>query len=86
MNGRPHQRIMPLAVMEETQTHRFEPYEHAPENPLTDVLIIGAGSGNDVDDRARRKARSTSTPSRSIRCCIGSVATITPTTRIRTRA
>ncbi len=48
VNGRPHQRIMPLAVMEETQTHRFEPYEHAPENPLTDVLIIGAGSGNDV--------------------------------------
>ena len=39
---------MPLAVMERTQTHRFEPYRHAPENPLTDVLIIGAGSGNDV--------------------------------------
>jgi SAM-dependent methyltransferase len=48
VNGRPHQRIMPLALMEETQTHRFEPYRHAPENPLTDVLIIGAGSGNDV--------------------------------------
>jgi SAM-dependent methyltransferase len=48
VNGRPHQRIMPLAFMEETQTHRFEPYRHAPDNPLTDVLIIGAGSGNDV--------------------------------------
>jgi Spermine/spermidine synthase domain len=48
VNGRPHQRIMPLAIMEETQTHRFEPYRHVPENPLTDVLIIGAGSGNDV--------------------------------------
>jgi SAM-dependent methyltransferase len=48
VNGRPHQRIMPLAVMEETQTFRFDPYRHAPENPLTDVLIIGAGSGNDV--------------------------------------
>jgi SAM-dependent methyltransferase len=48
VNGRPHQRIMPLAFMEETQTHRFEPYRHAPENALTDVLIIGAGSGNDV--------------------------------------
>jgi SAM-dependent methyltransferase len=48
VNGRPHQRIMPLAVMEESQTFRFDPYRHAPENPLTDVLIIGAGSGNDV--------------------------------------
>ena len=48
VNGRPHQRIMPLAVMEETQTFRFDPYRHAPGNPLTDVLIIGAGSGNDV--------------------------------------
>jgi hypothetical protein len=48
VNGRPHQRIMPLDVMEATQTFRFEPYGHAPENPLEDVLIIGAGSGNDV--------------------------------------
>jgi hypothetical protein len=48
VNGRPHQRIMPLAFMEATQEFRFEPYRHAPDNPLTDVLIIGAGSGNDV--------------------------------------
>ena len=48
VNGRPHQRIMPLAYMETHQTFRFEPYLRAPENPLTDVLIIGAGSGNDV--------------------------------------
>ncbi len=48
VNGRPHQRIMPLADMESTQTFRFEPYRHAPRNPLNDVLIIGAGSGNDV--------------------------------------
>jgi hypothetical protein len=48
VNGRPHQRIMPLAFMEATQTFRFEPYRHALDNPLTDVLIIGAGSGNDV--------------------------------------
>jgi hypothetical protein len=48
VNGRPHQRIMPLAFMEATQTFRFEPHRHAPDNPLTDVLIIGAGSGNDV--------------------------------------
>jgi SAM-dependent methyltransferase len=48
VNGRPHQRIMPLAFMEATQTFRFEPYRHAPDNSLTDVLIIGSGSGNDV--------------------------------------
>jgi hypothetical protein len=48
VNGRPHQRIMPLDVMESTQTFRFEPYRHAPDNPLIDVLIIGSGSGNDV--------------------------------------
>jgi hypothetical protein len=48
VNGRPHQRIMPLAFMEATQTFRFQPYRHAPDNPLADVLIIGAGSGNDV--------------------------------------
>lgn len=48
VNGRPHQRIMPLEHMQATQRFRFEPYRHAPDNPLTDVLIIGSGSGNDV--------------------------------------
>jgi SAM-dependent methyltransferase len=48
VNGRPHQRIMPLSFLEATQTFRFEPYRHAPDNPLTDVLIIGSGSGNDI--------------------------------------
>ncbi|MDP9327127.1 MAG: spermidine synthase [Actinomycetota bacterium] len=48
VNGRPHQRIMPLAFMKIDQAFRFEPYQRSPDNPLTDVLIIGAGSGNDV--------------------------------------
>jgi SAM-dependent methyltransferase len=48
VNGRPHQRIMPLSFLEEHQSFRFEPYRHAPGNALTDVLIVGAGSGNDV--------------------------------------
>jgi spermine/spermidine synthase len=48
VNGRPHQRIMPLAYMETHEAFRFEPYLRAPENPLVDVLIIGAGSGNDL--------------------------------------
>ncbi|HET9672594.1 MAG TPA: spermidine synthase, partial [Actinomycetota bacterium] len=48
VNGRPHQRIMPLATMETEQTFRFEPYRRVPDNPLGEVLIVGAGSGNDV--------------------------------------
>ena len=48
VNGRPHQRIMPLAFLEEHQAFRFEPYRHAPDASLGDVLIVGAGSGNDV--------------------------------------
>jgi spermine/spermidine synthase len=48
VNGRPHQRIMPLSFMATHQTFRFEPYRQVSGNPLTNVLIIGAGSGNDV--------------------------------------
>ncbi len=49
VNGRPHQRIMPLSYMRTNQTFRFLPYAHSPGNPLDEVLIVGAGSGNDVD-------------------------------------
>ena len=48
VNGRPHQRIMPLTYLETHQTFRFEPYRRAPDNALRNVLIIGAGSGNDL--------------------------------------
>jgi hypothetical protein len=48
VNGRPHQRIMPLDYLQAHQSFRFEPYAHAPANALNDVLIVGAGSGNDV--------------------------------------
>jgi hypothetical protein len=48
VNGRPHQRIMPLSTMEANQTFRFQPYRDLPDNPLGNVLIVGAGSGNDV--------------------------------------
>ena len=37
-----------MAYMTSHEEFRFEPYLRAPEDPLTDVLIIGAGSGNDV--------------------------------------
>ncbi|MEA2557304.1 MAG: hypothetical protein QOG88_842 [Actinomycetota bacterium] len=48
VNGRPHQRIMPLSYMRTDQGFRFVPYQRAPDNSLKNVLIIGAGSGNDV--------------------------------------
>jgi hypothetical protein len=44
-NGVPHQIIQPAS-------HRspfyFLPYQQAPANPLNNVLVIGAGTGNDV--------------------------------------
>jgi hypothetical protein len=55
-NGRPHQRIMPLSTMERDQAFRFEPYAHLPGNPLTNVLVVGAGSGNDVSIALSRGA------------------------------
>jgi hypothetical protein len=48
VNGRPHQRIMPLTTMQAEQAFRFRPYENTPDNPLGNVLVIGSGSGNDV--------------------------------------
>ena len=82
VNGRPHQRIMPLSYLETNQTFRFQPYPRSPGNPLDDVLIIGAGSGNDVAI-ALSRGRSTSTRWRSTRACTGSGATCTRTTRTR---
>src|SRR6478735_3990515 len=48
VNGVPHQIMRPATqrLLEEPQ-YGF-PYERSPENPLNNVLIIGAGSGSDV--------------------------------------
>ena len=48
VNGRPHQRVMPVAFMRSDQAFRFVPYARSPGNPLSSVLVIGAGSGNDA--------------------------------------
>ena len=53
--------------------------------PFGQVLIIGAGSGNDVS-RAWRGAPSASTPSRSIRSSSGSASAIIPIVRTTIRA
>ena len=64
VNGLPHQEITPIGVLRADQPFRYDVYEHDPDNPLGDVLIVGSGSGNDVAI-ASRAARTTSTPSRS---------------------
>lgn len=44
-NGVPHQVIQPQS---RRARFYFLPYQHAVNNPLSNVLIIGAGTGNDV--------------------------------------
>lgn len=48
VNGIPHQSIWTLEDLVREQPFYTYPYRHIPENPLDKVLIIGAGSGNDV--------------------------------------
>jgi hypothetical protein len=46
-NNIPHQTAYPVSVLEKQQPFYFFPYRHIPKNPAR-VLIVGAGSGNDV--------------------------------------
>jgi hypothetical protein len=55
VNGRPHQRIMSMAVLESGQRFRFTPYERS-TRPPGNVLVIGAGTGNDVAIALRQGA------------------------------
>jgi hypothetical protein len=48
VNGIPHQAIIATADREHANPIYFRPYEHITGNSLGNVLIIGAGSGNDV--------------------------------------
>ena len=48
VNGLPHQSIWTLEDLVREQPFYGYPYGHIPDNPLDEVLIIGAGSGNDV--------------------------------------
>ncbi len=48
VNGLPHQSIWEVSDLLDEQPFYGYPYRHVPGNPLTDVLIVGAGSGNDV--------------------------------------
>ncbi|MEX0754801.1 MAG: spermidine synthase [Actinomycetota bacterium] len=48
VNGLPHQSSLSLERIERDQPFYFHAYEHLEGNPLEDVLVIGAGNGNDV--------------------------------------
>jgi Spermine/spermidine synthase domain len=54
VNGIPHQGIVPVSKLNRTYSL---PYLRSPGNPLRNVLIIGAGTGNDVANALRKGAR-----------------------------
>lgn len=48
VNGLPHQAMVPLDQLKMADPFYFDAYRHLHDNPLRRVLIIGAGTGNDV--------------------------------------
>ena len=48
VNNLPHQSILPLAKLKQDDPFYLYPYTHLKDNPLEDVLVVGAGNGNDV--------------------------------------
>ncbi len=46
-NNIPHQTAYPIATLEKIERFYFFPYRHV-TGPLNDVLVVGAGNGNDV--------------------------------------
>lgn len=44
----PFQTIFPVATLHRIESFYFFPYQHLPRRALRDVLVIGAGTGNDV--------------------------------------
>ncbi len=54
VNGIPHQNIVPVSKLNKVYSL---PYQHAPGNPLDNVLVIGAGTGDDVANALAKGAR-----------------------------
>ena len=57
VNGIPHQVIMPTDARREFEPSYFIPYERIGDNPLGNVLIVGAGTGSDVAIALREGAQ-----------------------------
>ncbi|MGB2876399.1 MAG: hypothetical protein WBB76_13130 [Gaiellaceae bacterium] len=47
-NGIPHQTAYPIQTLKRIEPFYFFPYRHLDHRALRDVLIVGAGTGNDV--------------------------------------
>jgi SAM-dependent methyltransferase len=47
-NGVPHQLVEPVEERRQREPVYFLPYERAPDVPLRNVLVVGAGTGSDV--------------------------------------
>ena len=54
VNGIPHQNIIPARQLQKVYS---QPYLDAPRNPLNDVLIVGAGTGDDVANALLKGAK-----------------------------
>jgi Spermine/spermidine synthase domain len=54
VNGIPHQNIIPVGKLQKVYSL---PYQHDPTNPLNNVLIIGAGTGDDVANALHEGAK-----------------------------
>jgi spermine/spermidine synthase len=54
VNGIPHQNIIPARDLQKVYS---QPYLDAPANPLSNVLIVGAGTGDDVANALRHGAK-----------------------------
>jgi len=54
VNGIPHQNIIPAHMLQKVYS---QPYLDAPANPLDNVLIVGAGTGDDVANALRHGAK-----------------------------
>jgi tRNA1(Val) A37 N6-methylase TrmN6 len=57
VNGIPHQRVTTAASREQQQSLYVIPYQRLVDNPLDDVLIVGAGTGIDVAIALRKGAK-----------------------------
>ncbi len=57
VNGIPHQRVTTAAGHEQQQSPYVIPYQRLVDNPLDDVLIVGAGTGTDVAIALRKGAK-----------------------------
>jgi hypothetical protein len=47
-NNIPHQTVYPVAKLHKLEPFYFYPYRHLAGQPLNQVLVVGAGTGNDV--------------------------------------